>query len=201
MSQLRARSVVARIARIARMALAFVACGAVTLGCASAHPSPKSTTAVDDKTACVGGFCLHPDHVIARKVQGARGRCLVIAWDGNESLPPTAKVGMTDDSPGARPGVFAAIDVPSLRDGFSYPIASDLDFAKPGSASVLAVRVDPGIRFADQRVADGGDVMVLAQGAERILVVKAKWSGGKEETASFVIPKAYNQCTNPADLP
>jgi hypothetical protein len=192
MSQLRShlvRSVVA-----ATSVLALVAC--------SAGPAPKSTVEKDDKTACVGGFCLHPDHVVARKVQGSRGRCLIIAWDGTESLPPTAKVGAVDDSPGARPGVFAAIDVPSLRDGFSYPIASDLDDAKPGSASVFAVRIDPGVRFADQRVADSGDVMVLAQGAERILVVKAKWNGGKkEETASFVIPKAYNQCTNPADLP
>lgn len=182
-----------------RTLVALVALPIALAACGGA-PAPKSKVYVDDKTACVGGFCLRPDHVIARKVLGARGRCLVIAWDGTESLPPTAKVGAVDDSPGARPGVFAAIDVPSLRDGFSYPIASDLDLAKPGSASVLAVRIDPAVRFADQRVADGGDVMVLAQGAERILVVRAKWNGKKDETASFVIPKAYNQCSNPADL-
>ena len=176
--------------------------GSGALGCGASGPGAKSASGAEEsKSACVGGLCLHPDHVVATKVAGSRGRCLIIAWDGTDSLPPTAHIAVSDDSPGARPGVFAAIDMPSLREGFSYPIASDPTLGKPGSASVFSVRVDPGVRFADQRFADGGDVKVLALGAERVVMVTAKWSSGKEETASFVIPKAYNGCTSPADLP
>ncbi len=168
--------------------------------CASA-PAPRSAQDPDEKTACVGGLCVKPDHVVARKLpDGTRSRCLVIAWDGSDSLPPTARVGVTDDSP-ARPGVFTAIDMPSMREGFAFPIAADPSTASPGSAAVFAVRVDPGVRFADQRFAEAGDVTVVkSEGGERIVVVKVKTANGLFETASFIVPRAYNGCSAPGDL-
>ena len=173
--------------------LAFPAC--------SSSPSAKSASDAEEKSECVGGLCVHPDHVVARKLpQGGHARCMVIAWDGTDSLPPTARVAMIDDAPGARPGVFAAIDMPSFREGYSYPIAADPSTGGPGSASVFAVRVDPGVRFADHRFADSGDVTVVRSGSERIVVVKAKFGDGRLETASFVVPKAYNGCSSPGDL-
>ena len=170
-------------------------------GCSSEAPIAKSARDADEKTACIGGLCVKPDHVVARKTLGARSRCLVVAWDGTDSLPPTAHVSAVDDAPGARPGVFAAIDMPAFREGYSYPIAADPATASPGSASVFSVRVDPAVRFADERIADGGDVKVVKAGdGERIVVVNTRWSDGSTETASFVVPKAYNGCSSPADL-
>lgn len=180
------------------LAVALAAVGAS--GCAD-DPRPRAANDPDEKTACVGGLCVKPDHVVARKLpSGTRSRCLVIAWDGKDSLPPTAKISVTDDSP-ARPGVFAAIDIPSMREGYAYPIAADPSTASPGSAAVFAVRIDPGVRFADQRFAEQGDVTVIkAEGGERIVVVKVKTENGLFETASFSVPKAYNGCSSPADL-
>jgi hypothetical protein len=122
-----------------------------------------------------------------------------MAWDGDSNLPPTAKVAIVDDSP-ARPGVFAAIDMPSFREGYAYPIVSDPNTASPGAAGVFAVRVDPAVHLADQRVADAGDVTVVRDGTDRIVVVKAKWSDGHTETATFVVPKAFNGCSAPGEL-
>jgi hypothetical protein len=180
------------------LAIAFAVAGAAA--CAE-NPRPRSAPDPEEKTACVGGLCVKPDHVVARKLpNGTRSRCLVIAWDGTDSLPPTAKVGVTDDSP-ARPGVFAAIDMPSMREGFAYPIAADPSTASPGSAAVFAVRVDPAVRFADQRFAEAGDVTVVkSEGGERIVVVKVKAANGLFEIASFIVPKAYNGCSSPGDL-
>lgn len=182
------------------LVLALPLLGLGALACAG-DPTPKTAQDPDEKTACVGGLCVKPDHVVARKMpNGTRSRCLVIAWDGKDSLPPTAKVGATDDSP-ARPGIFTAIDIPSMREGYAYPIAADPSTASPGSAAVFAVRVDPGVRFADQRFAEAGDVTVTkTEGGERIVVVKMKSAEGLFETASFVVPKAYNSCSSPADL-
>lgn len=146
----------------------------------------------DVPNACVGGLCVKPDHVSARK-DGPKGRCLVMAWDGS-TLPPTAKMGAYDDSP-SRPGIFAVVDVPSLRDGMVYPVVANPDDGGSASAGVFAVRVDPAARFADHRIADKGDVTIVRSGSDAIINVKTRW-GEKTESATFVLSKAHNGCTS-----
>jgi len=115
-----------------------------------------------------------------------------MAWDGS-SLPPTAKMGAYDDSP-SRPGIFAVIDLPSLREGIVYRVVVDPSAGASASAGVFAVRVDPAARFADHRVADSGDVTIVHQGTDAIIVVKTKWAG-RVETATFIVPKVHNGCS------
>ncbi len=172
---------------------AIAALASVLSACAGA-PEPKAAHVdPDEPTNCVGGLCVRPDHVVARKLpDGNKTRCLLMAWDGS-LLPPTAKVGVVDDSP-ARPGVFAAIDMPSLREG-NYPVAPDPALGAPGSAAVFAVRVNPAAQFADQRIADGGSVSVAktVDGAH-IVIVESIWSDGHRDSATFVLPKVFDGC-------
>ena len=105
-------------------------------------------------------------------------------------INPTAKIGFTDDSP-ARPGVFLAIEVPGLLAGVPYRIASDP--TKPKSTSVLAVRVDPGVKFADHRVAEKGEVTVIPSGDDLLVIAKTTFAE-QEQTLQLTVPKAHNGC-------
>ena len=174
----------------------FTSCLVVALlGCASSGP-PKTVRSGEgdfddtERTSCVGGLCVKPDHVMARR-DGPKGRCLVMAWDGS-SLPPTAKMGAYDDSP-SRPGILTAVDVPAIRDGASYRVVSDPEKAGVGLASVFAVRVDPSARFADHRIAEAGDVTIVRQGDDALISVKTRW-GDRIETAMFLLSRAHNGC-------
>jgi len=165
------------------------------LGCASSGP-PKTVRSGEgdfddvERTSCIGGLCVKPDHVMARR-DGPKGRCLVMAWDGS-SLPPTAKMGAYDDSL-SRPGILTAVDVPAIRDGASYRVVLDPEKSGTGLASVFAVRVDPSARFADHRIAESGDVTIVREGDDARITVKTKW-GERTETASFVLARAHNGC-------
>ncbi len=162
------------------LAVALVGCGG--------PPPPKRPAGPPEPGQCVGGLCVRPDHVLARKSEGRR--CLIVAWDGESTLPPTAKIGFTDESP-ARPGVFLAIEVPGLLAGVPYRIASDP--TKPKSTSVLAVRVDPGVKFADHRVAEKGEVTVIPSGDDLLVIAKTTF-GEQEQTLQLTVPKAHNGC-------
>lgn len=142
----------------------------------------------------MGGLCVVPDHTVARRVKTERGsRCMILAWDGDAALPPTAKVGVTDTAP-ARPGVFLAIEIPSIIDGVPYRI-SEPSSASP-STTVMAVRVNPAVNFADQRMAEKGEVMVTSSGDDMLVSVKTIW-GAHEEKAMIVVPRAHNACGMP----
>ena len=161
---------------------------------ACAPPPPRSKVGPPEPATCVGGLCVKPDHTVARKVKTERGsRCVILAWDGDAALPPTAKMGVTDDSP-ARPGVFLSIEIPSLIDGVPYRI-SEPNTASP-TTTVVAVRVDPAVKFADQRMAEKGEVMVTSSGDDMLVQVKTIW-GATEEKAMIIVPRAHNTCGMP----
>lgn len=167
-----------------------LAAALVGSGCGGAPP-PRAAPATEP-SACLGGLCVRPDHVVARRTgEGRHARCLIVAWDGDGSLPPTAQIGVHDRAP-ARPGVFAAIDLPSFAAWSSYPITSDPTTSRTG-AGVFAARVDPAVRFADHRVADGGSVRVEPLGSAAIVLVSSTIHG-QHETARFLVPDAANEC-------
>jgi len=173
-----------------------IAAVAVVLA-ACAPPPPKSKVGPPEAAMCVGGLCVKPDHTVARKVKTERGsRCIILAWDGDAALPPTAKVGVIDDSP-ARPGVFLSIELPRLIDGTPFPISA------PGTSSptttVLAVRVDPAVNFADQRMAEKGAVTVTSSGDDMLVQITTVW-GTTEEKALIVVPRVHNTCGMPVRI-
>lgn len=157
-------------------------------GCASAPPQ-KPSSYVEPAT-CVGGLCVKPDHAVARKVHTEKGRrCVIVAWDGDASLPPTAKMGYADDAP-ARPGVFLSLEVPGMLAGVPYKI---------GNASAMSVRVDPAVNFADQRLADQGDITLASTGEDMIVRARTVW-GAHEEVAVILVPRAKNGCGLPVQV-
>jgi hypothetical protein len=190
------RTLVQSHAPSARVGIAytFAFCAALAMtGCAAAEsPRAAASAVATEASACLGGLCVHPDHVLARRTgEGRHGRCLVVAWDGDGSLPPTAHLGVTDGAP-ARPGVFAALDLPGFSPWARYSITSDPARAHTGAA-VFAARVDPAVRFADQRVAEEGSVRVEPLGDAAIVIVTTTW-GGRTETTQFTVPDATNEC-------
>lgn len=162
--------------------------GVLLAGCAGAPPPPRRHAGPPEPGQCVGGLCVRPDHVLARKSEGHR--CLILAWDGESTLPPTAKVGITDESP-ARPGVFLAIEIPGLLAGVPYRVASDPTKAK--ATSILAVRVDPAVKFADHRIAEKGEVTVVPSGDDLLVIAKSTFAD-QEQTVQLTVPKARNGC-------
>jgi hypothetical protein len=172
---------------------ALFACGACC-GCGGA-PSPRAASRQArsfEASACVGGLCVHPDHVTATRMGSGRNpRCLVVAWDGADDLPPTARVGVTDGAP-ARPGVFAVVDLPVFEPFSWFAITKDPSTTRSG-ASVYAARVDPGVRFADHRVAADGSVRVEPAGDGALVTVTTTWEG-REQIASFTVPRTSNGC-------
>lgn len=164
---------------------------AVVLLLTACGPSrPTSRTSKDEQTTCIGGLCVKPDNAVARKVRSGKGmHCMIVAWDGDASLPPTAKMGITDDSP-ARPGVFLAVEVPGMLAGVPYKLS------EKSEATAIAVRVDPAVRFADQRMADEGEIMLTTSGDEMHVSVRTVW-GGHEELAIIVVPRTKNTCGLP----
>lgn len=157
-------------------------------GCGPTRPDAK--TVKDAQITCIGGLCVKPDHAVARKVRTDKGsRCVILAWDGDANLPPTAKISVTDDAP-ARPGVFLAIEVPGMIEGVAYKLSDK------SAASAMSVRVDPAVKFADQRMADEGEIMLKANGNDMHVSVRTVW-GGHEELALIVVPKTKNTCGLP----
>ncbi|MGZ3421229.1 MAG: hypothetical protein ACXVEF_29190 [Polyangiales bacterium] len=159
------------------------------LGCASGPPRTISKGPAFPST-CLTGFCVVPDHVVARRLVPTERRCVITAWDGPSSVPPTAKVSTADDAP-ATPGVFISVEIPNLRLATPYTIKSD-PMAR-SAAMVLVVRVTPAVTFADRHFVEEGDVTVIEQGDDLLVVVKAKSSTG-EETVTLVLPKSANGC-------
>jgi len=179
--------------RVRSLVVAVVA--VVLAACSPAVP--KSKVGPPEPSTCVGGLCVKPDHTVARKVKTDKGsRCMILAWDGDASLPPTAKVGVTDDAP-ARPGVFLAIEIPSIIDGVPYKISAPSSTSP--STTVMAVRVDPAVRFADQRLAEKGEVMVTSSGDDMLVQVKTIW-GTSEEKAMLVVTRPHNTCGVPVRI-
>jgi hypothetical protein len=131
-----------------------------------------------------------PDHVVARRLVPTERLCVITAWDGPSSVPPTAKVSSADDAP-VHPGVFISVEIPNLRAASPYAITSD-PMAK-STAQVLVVRVTPAVTFADRHIVEAGDVTVIEQGDDLLVVVKAKSAAG-EESATLVLPKSANGC-------
>lgn len=165
-------------------ALAVVSCGGGNPRTISKGPQLPTT--------CMAGFCVKPDHVVARRADPADAssrRCTIVAWDGDSDLPPTARTSTMDDAP-ARPGVFFSVEVPSLRSGTPFGIKSD---GSTSGATVLVVRVDPAVKFADRRIVDAGTVTVVPQGDDLLVMIKSTSAAG-EETTSIVVPKANNKC-------
>lgn len=153
-----------------------------------APPPRQAKSAYVDPATCIGGLCVRPDHAVARKVRTEKGsKCMIVAWDGDGHLPPTAKMGITDDTP-ARPGVFLAVEVPSLLAGVAYRVGAN--------ATAMGVRVDPGVRFADQRLADHGDVILTTSGDEMHVRVRTVW-GTNEEVAIIIVSRPKNTCGMP----
>jgi hypothetical protein len=138
------------------------------------------------------GLCVVPDHVVARRLDPLKPRCVITAWDGPSTVPPTAKTTYTDDAP-AHPGVFFSIEVPSFRAATPYTIKSDP--MSTSGAQVLVVRVDPAVKFADRRIVESGDVTVIAQGDDVLVVIHAG-----NETATLTIEKANNACGKPIEI-
>ncbi len=165
-----------------------------TAACGNA-PAPREASGKGgpfDAGACVGGLCVHPDHVTATRLGSGRNpRCLVVAWDGTDDLPPTARVGVTDGAP-ARPGVFAVVDLPVFEPFSHFTIARDPTSVRDG-ASVYAARVDPAVRFADHRVAADGSVEVEPAGDGARITVRTRWEG-RQQIASFTVPRTANGC-------
>jgi hypothetical protein len=169
------------IRAVAALLLLAAACGPST---------PKSRTVKDEQVTCIGGLCVKPDHAVARKVRTEKGsRCVILAWDGAADLPPTAKVSVTDESP-ARPGVFLSVEVPGMIEGVAYKLSDK------SAATAMAVRVDPAVNFADQRMADQGEIMLTANGDDMHVSVRTVW-GTHEELALIVVPKTKNACGLP----
>lgn len=161
-------------------------------GGASAPRAASTQGRSFEASACVGGLCVHPDHVTATRLGSGRNpRCLVVAWDGSDALPPTARMGVTDGAP-ARPGVFAVVDLPVFEPFSRFAITKDPSTARSG-ASVYAARVDPGVRFADHRVAADGSVQVEPAGDGALVTVTTTWEG-RQQIASFTLPRAANGC-------
>lgn len=119
---------------------------------------------------------------------------MIVAWDGDGMVPPTAKVAVTDESP-ARPGVFLAVEVPRMLAGVPYRIIPNKD----GASSAISVRVDPAVKFADSRVAEGGEVVLASSGDDMLVRVRALW-GTHEETAILVVSKGANACGTPVKV-
>jgi hypothetical protein len=161
----------------------------LAVGCGSGPPRTISKGPAFPST-CLTGFCVVPDHVVARRLVPGERRCVITAWDGPSSVPPTAKVSSADDAP-AHPGVFITVEIPNLRAAAPYAIKSD-PMSKSG-ALVLVVRVTPAVTFADRHFVEDGDVTVIEQGDDLLVVVKAKSASG-EETATLVLPKSANGC-------
>lgn len=171
-------------------ALAALAIAGISLGCEPARP--RTSAAVVEPTTCIGGLCVRPDHVVARKVAGPAGsRCMIVAWDGEGLVPPTARVAVTDESP-AHPGIFLAVEVPRMLAGVPYRIVPNRESA----GSALAVRVDPAVKFADHRVAEEGEVVLASAGDDMLVRVRTVW-GAREETAILVVSKNTNGCGAP----
>lgn len=161
---------------------------------ACAPPRPPPAPAVEAAT-CIGGLCVKPDHVVARKVKTDQGsRCMIMAWDGDGLVPPTAKVGVTDESP-ARPGVFLAVEVPRMLAGVPYRIVPN----RVSASSAISVRVDPAVNFADQRVAEEGEVILASSGDDMLVRVRTVW-GTREETTILVVSKSTNACGVPVQV-
>lgn len=192
------RTLVQSLARRARRGgvVRLVSTAAIaSAGCATSAP-PRAASYDFEAAACFGALCMHPDHVLATRVgagAGERARCLVVAWDGAGALPPTARVGVDDDAP-AHPGVFAVVDLPDLAPFSRYAIARDPSAVR-ASAAVYAARVDPAVRFADQRFADEGSVRVEPRGEDELVIVSTRWEG-RAQTASFTVPRAANGCAS-----
>jgi len=162
-------------------------------GCGS--PPPKSSAGAAEPSTCIGGLCVKPDHVVARKVKTDQGhRCMIVAWDGEGMVPPTARVSVTDESP-ARPGVFLAVEVPRMLAGVPYRIVPH----KLSASSAISVRVDPAVNFADQRVAEEGDIVLATSGDDMLVRVRTVW-GTHEETAILVVSKSTNGCGVPVKV-
>ena len=173
------------------VAMTATACGG-TGGAPSSRAGSPAGSRFTDANACVGGLCVRPDHVTATRLgDGRNPRCLVVAWDGADDLPPTARVGVTDGAP-ARPGVFAVVDLPVFEPFTRFAITRDPSSARAG-ASVYAARVDPGVRFTDHRVADDGSVRVEPKGDAALVTVTTTWEG-RAQIASFTLPRAANGC-------
>ncbi|MBI2393966.1 MAG: hypothetical protein HYV09_30630 [Deltaproteobacteria bacterium] len=119
---------------------------------------------------------------------------MILAWDGDAMLPPTAKVGVTDESP-ARPGVFLAVEVPRMLAGVPYRINPEKD----SGPSVLSVRVDPAVRFADQRIAEKGEVVLASAGDDMLVRVTTVW-GAHQEDALIVVARTNNGCGVPVQV-
>lgn len=117
---------------------------------------------------------------------------MIVAWDGDANLPPTARMGITDDSP-ARPGVFLAIEVPGMLAGVPYKLGES------SNASAMGVRVDPAVHFADQRLADTGDVILTSNGDDMHVRVRTVW-GAHEEVAIIIVPRTKNACGMPVQV-
>lgn len=173
-----------------------LAIGGVLPACGSSPPPASSHGTVEPAT-CIGGLCVRPDHVVARKVKATSEgghRCMIVAWDGEGMVPPTARVAVTDESP-ARPGVFLAVEVPRMLAGVPYRIVPERDAA----SSAISVRVDPAVRFADHRVAEEGDIVLTSSGDDMLVRVRTVW-GTREETVILVVGKATNGCGAPINV-
>lgn len=181
------------------MRLAFAILSSALFGCAA--PPPPVRTGPPPPSACIGGLCVRPDHAIARPL-GRFGdrRCLIVAWDGESNLPPTARVGVVDDTAAARPGIFLAVELPNLRSGVTYRLANTDARPGRGAPTAMSARVDPAVRFADQRIAERGEVVVIPTGGDMIVRVETTWPTGAHETATIVVPRAQNACGAPIEL-
>lgn len=169
---------------VCRFLVALALCGACS------PPPPRSASGYEEPATCVGGLCVKSDHAVARKVRTEKGqRCMIVAWDGEASLPPTARMGITDDSP-ARPGVFLSIEVPGMLAGVPYKLG------ETSNATAMAVRVDPAVKFADQRLADEGDITLTTSGDDMVVRVRTVWAK-HEEIAIIVVPRTKNTCGKP----
>jgi hypothetical protein len=176
------RCVIVRAALLLCLALA---------GCAGSPPNAKSS--YQDPATCIGGLCVKPDHAVARKVRTEKGsKCMIVAWDGDSALPPTARMGVTDDTP-ARPGVFLAVEVPGMLAGVPYKLGES------SPATAMGVRVDPAVHFADQRLADQGDIILTKSGDEMHVRVRTVW-GTHEEVAIIIVARPKNTCGLPVEV-
>lgn len=181
------------MARTWLSSLAVLAIGGISLGCGA--PPPKSSAAAAEPATCIGGLCVKPDHVVARKVKTEAGhRCVITAWDGEGMVPPTARIAVTDESP-ARPGVFLAVEVPRMLAGVPYRIVPN----KESASSAISVRVDPAVKFADSRVAEDGEVVLTSSGDDMLVRIRTVW-GTHEETAILVVSKPTNGCGTPVRI-
>lgn len=170
-----------------------LAIAAISCGCGGS--APRATAPEVEPATCIGGLCVRPDHVVARKVATEKGsRCMIVAWDGASPVPPTARVAVTDESP-ARPGIFLAVEVPRMLARVPYRIVP----RESSAGSAISVRVDPAVNFADHRVAEEGEVVLDSSGNDMLVRVRTVW-GAHEETAILTVSRALNGCGAPVHV-